>query len=169
MTPAGAQISLQNGGPGGPRGPSHPSARVAGDEVRPQVEQRPRRQPDDVEVVALDALDERAAATLDRVAARALLPLAALEVPLDRAVVERAEGDLRDRRRRADRAVLVNERDAAHDVVRSAAQVAQGVARGVLVGRLAPDLDPGRDKRVDAEHDLAGGRAACDRLAQRVL
>ena len=54
-------------------------------QVRPQAEQGPDRQADDVEVVALDALDERAAAALDRVAAGALLPLAAAQVPLDRA------------------------------------------------------------------------------------
>src|SRR3954451_11338284 len=106
---------------------------------------------------------------MDRVAAGALLPLAAAQGPLDRRVVERAERDLRDRRRGADRAVRPDERDAADDVVRAPAQVTQRLARGVLVGRLAPDLDANGDERVDSEDDLAGRRAPRDGLAQRVL
>ena len=48
------------------------------------------RQPDDVEVVALDALDEAAAEALDRVRPRAALPLAAREVRVDDAPAERS-------------------------------------------------------------------------------
>src|SRR5689334_11144460 len=134
MWPFGGSFCLQKG-PSGAR-----SARVIADEVRPETEQRAHREADDVEVVAVDALDQRAAAALDRVAAGALFPLAALEIPLDHAVVERPERDLRDRGVRAHRPVLVEERDAADDVVRAAREVAQRLARGVLVGRLAPDL-----------------------------
>ena len=47
-------------------------------EVRDEVEQAREREPDDVEVVALDARDERGAAALDGVAAGAALPLAGL-------------------------------------------------------------------------------------------
>ena len=41
------------------------------------------RQADDVEVVALDPRDERRAGALDRVAARAALPLAGGDVPVE--------------------------------------------------------------------------------------
>src|SRR3954452_3436954 len=141
MPPAGPQICLQNGGTDGLFRRGRPLCGRARKQVRPQLQQRPDRQPDDVEVVALDALDQRAAAPLDRVAAGALRPLAAAEVPLYRRLVERAERDLRDRRRRADRAVAVDERDAADDLVRAPAQVAQRLPRRLLPGRLAPDLD----------------------------
>src|SRR5215210_5386969 len=57
--------------------------RLEREQARPEVEQRPDRKADDVEVVALDALDERPAAALDRVAARALLPLPAGDVPVE--------------------------------------------------------------------------------------
>src|SRR6476620_4828372 len=42
--------------------------------VRPEVEEGGHRQPDDVQVVAVDALHERRAAPLDGVAAGASLP-----------------------------------------------------------------------------------------------
>src|SRR5262245_19772050 len=53
-------------------------------------EQR-RGEPDDVQVVALDPLDERGAEALDRVRPRPTLPLAARHVPLDVARAERPE------------------------------------------------------------------------------
>ena len=55
-------------------------------------EQR-RRQADDVQVVALDPLDERRAATLDRIAAGASLPLPERDVGREVARRELAERD----------------------------------------------------------------------------
>ena len=48
-----------------------------------EIQQQRHRQADHVPVVALDALDERGAAALDRVAAGALPPFAARQVPVD--------------------------------------------------------------------------------------
>src|SRR3954452_23124125 len=154
--------------PVGAPGPPAASCRER-QQVRPELEQRPDREPDDVEVVALDPLDERAAAALDGVAAGALLPLAAAQVPVEHRLVERAERDARGRRRGADGPVLRDQRHAADDLVRAAAEAAQRVAGGVLARRLAPDVEVDGDERVDAEHDLAAVRPAPHRLAQRVL
>src|SRR3954453_2479156 len=52
------------------KAPCSPRSEDGGEEVRPGVQQRCDGQPDDVEVVARDALDEDRAATLDGVAAR---------------------------------------------------------------------------------------------------
>src|SRR3954468_21371578 len=173
------------------RGRKDPPAASGGErqQVRPEPEQRPDRQAHDVEVVALDPLDERAAAApdgvgagaalhlpaaraaaaLDGVAAGALLPLAAAQVPVERRLVERAERDPGRRRRGADGAVLLDERHAADDLVRAAAEAAQRVSGRLLGRRLAPDVEVDGDERVDAEHDLVAARLARHRLAQRVL
>src|SRR5207244_2718372 len=60
---------------------------------REQLYEQCGREADDVEVVALDAFDERRAETLDRVAAGAALPLARGDVRGDVPRVERAKGD----------------------------------------------------------------------------
>ena len=52
-------------------------SRRAGEAVREQSHEQRGRQADDVQVVALDPLDEGGAEALDRVAAGAALPLAA--------------------------------------------------------------------------------------------
>src|SRR5262249_19004464 len=64
--------------------------------LRQKTHQRRRRKPPDVEVVALDPLDERGADALDRVRARAPLPLSRHDVRRDVAGVERPEGHARD-------------------------------------------------------------------------
>src|SRR5579884_3712647 len=70
-----------------PRARAPGSARAAvtrrRQQVRHQLEQRGHRQPDDVEVVALDPGHERRAVALDGVAARPLAPLAAGQIPVD--------------------------------------------------------------------------------------
>ena len=55
------------------------------------------RKTDDVEIVALDSLDEAAAETLDRIGACPSLPLAAVEVQLELGIGDRAKRDLRHR------------------------------------------------------------------------
>src|SRR5437773_12420 len=67
-----------------------------GEARREQAHQQRRREADDVQVVALDSLDERGAATLDRVRARAVSPLAGAEIGADVARAERAERHPRD-------------------------------------------------------------------------
>src|SRR4051812_8872791 len=83
------------------------------EQVGPEAEQGADGEADDVEVITLDALDENAAAALDRVTAGAPLPLLAREVPVDDRVVEAAEHDVGDGLVGARRAVLVDESDAA--------------------------------------------------------
>ena len=56
---------------------------------RQQLQQRRHRQPDDVEVVALDPGHQRRPAALDRVAPGPLAPLPGREVPVERRGVER--------------------------------------------------------------------------------
>src|SRR5580700_10098733 len=50
-------------------------------------------QADDVQIVAVDPLDETGAETLDRVGAGSPLPLACCQIALDVGGAERAEGD----------------------------------------------------------------------------
>src|SRR4051794_4867173 len=74
-----------------------PEAVEPGEPLREQADEERRWQPDDVQVVAVDRLDERGAAALDRVAAGASLPLRLRHVVRDVARVERAERDPRHR------------------------------------------------------------------------
>src|SRR4051812_10982020 len=53
------------------------------EELRGEAEQLRDGEPDDVPEVAVDGLDERGAAALDRVRPRAPLPLAGGDVPVD--------------------------------------------------------------------------------------
>ena len=77
--------------------PDRESARLsaeavdAGETLGQQAHEQRGREADDVEVVALDPLDEAAPTALDRVAAGAALPLAVAEVVREVARVERAE------------------------------------------------------------------------------
>ena len=75
------------------RRPQLPEAVGAGEALREEPDEQCGRQADDVQVVALDPLDERRAAALDRVAARASLPLAVREVVRELARRQLAEGD----------------------------------------------------------------------------
>src|SRR3954447_5456903 len=118
-----------------------------------QVEQAADGKADDVEVVALQAPDQRSAGALDRVATGALAPLPRPQVPLDEALVEVAERDVGHLDGGANLA-LAHEREPADDLVRAAPEPAQRLARRILVGRLAPDVEAGRDERVDAEDQV---------------
>jgi len=141
--------------------------RVAGVSRSAAHEQR-RRQADDVEVVALDPLDESRAPALDRVAACAALPLGARHVPGDVARRQLAEGDERHlavhllpRRR--------EQRQAGDDLVRAAREALEHLLRGFGALRLAVDAAGADDLGVAAEHRAAvrpGQRRA--RLAERV-
>ena len=83
------------------RGAGRPSrSRRRRGSARPAAHEQAAGQADDVQVVALDALDERGAAALDRVAARAALPLARCDVRGEVARRQRTERD--ERRRRLD-------------------------------------------------------------------
>src|SRR2546430_1971385 len=73
-------------------GRSSGSPGVAGRLPPEQVQQRRGGQPDDVEVVARDAPDQRGAAALDGVAAGPLAPLSGGQIPLDLGGGERPEG-----------------------------------------------------------------------------
>src|SRR5437016_6145546 len=96
------------------------------------------RQPDDVQVVALDPLDEHATAPLDRVAAGAAAPLAGPQIPVHGGLVERVKRDPRDLDRGL-RLAVAHEREAADHVVRPAAERPQRGRGCRIVGRLAPD------------------------------
>src|SRR3954451_9446912 len=104
-------------------------ARVVGHQPRREVDERRDGQGDQVEVVALDALDQRRAAALDRVAPGAALPLAEGQVPVDRLVVELAEGDASYLGGGA-YAAAPDQPQAADDLVRAARQPPQRLARG---------------------------------------
>src|SRR6478672_3553144 len=60
-----------------------------------QVDEERRRQADDVQVVAVDPLDERRAEALDRIAARTLPPLFADDVEAELARRQRPKRDTR--------------------------------------------------------------------------
>jgi hypothetical protein len=62
------------------------SRTVAVQQPRCECDQRSDRQPDDIEVVALDVADKQRAALLDRVGTRAPAPLVGVEVGLDLAL-----------------------------------------------------------------------------------
>src|SRR5215210_4765767 len=60
----------------------------AGQQFRAQLQQARQRQPDNVQIIAPDFGDQHCAAALDRVAARAALPLPRPHVPLEGCPVE---------------------------------------------------------------------------------
>src|SRR5947209_12297305 len=64
-----------------------------GEALGEERDQRRRRKPDDVEVIALDALDERRAASLNRVPAGASFPFARREIRREVARSQSAERD----------------------------------------------------------------------------
>src|SRR5690348_2776543 len=103
--------------------------------LREQAHEDGRGQPDDVQVVALDALDERRTPPLDGIAAGAALPLAAREVPREVAGRQRPEGD--ERRRVLD--VLPprgHEREPGDDGMRAPAELVEHPLGVAGVGRL---------------------------------
>ena len=133
--------------------------------------QEPReRQPDDVEVVALDPGDQRGAAALDGVAAGAALPLAVdLTYQSTVAAVERAEVDLGDLDRRRPRPPPSRASAIPPTTwcVRPARRPRN--ARACASSRGLPRMSPSSATSVSApEHELAGA-AHGQRLAPRVL
>ena len=120
-----------------------------GSRLRHQVEQARERQADDVEVVALDARDERGADALDGVAARAALPLAGRDVPVEQRGARRAEVDLGDLDRGVDELAVADEGDPADDLVGAAGQARDELARlGASAG--LPRMSPSRATSVSA-------------------
>ena len=128
-----------------------------------------RRKPHDVQVVALDPLDERAAQPLDRIGARALAPLLGADVTGD---VPGRQGPERDARRFA--MELLPRRSPqtqpGDDLVGRPGERLEhslGVRR---IGRLAEDLTVAEHDRVDPEHrSLVGQTGERARLAGGVL
>ncbi len=131
------------------------------------------RQPDDVEVVAVDPRHERRTAALDRVAAGAALATRrSATYQSTSQSVERREGHVGRRGRRGSTvAVRVGQRNAADapSCVRPERR-RRTAAAAAASARLAADLAVEHDDRVDAEDDLALAAAAGrQRLAPRVL
>src|SRR5262245_5391213 len=149
------------------RGPSLPGRlqqlwRVA-------LEQRNEERPwesDDVQVVALEPLDEAAAETLDGIRAGPPLPLATRDVRAHRLGRERPEGDI-GALVGDDVLARAEEAEPRDDRVRPPAELLQH-ARGVgRVARLAVDPAVEDDRRVDAQRDPAA-RVNGARLSLRV-
>src|SRR5919108_3299169 len=142
----------------GPRSADAVGAREAG---REEADEERRREADDVQVVAFDALHEGGAAARDRVGARAVAPLARRDVAghvAGREFTERDAGllvldDLPGRR---------HEAETRHDRVRPAAEAPEHGGRLLLRAGLPEDLAVQDDGRVHAEHGplprLAGHR-----------
>src|SRR5579862_2373656 len=116
----------------------------AGEAGCEQPDEQRHRQADDVEVVALDPLDERRATALDCIAAGSALPLPARDVPRDVARCQLAERDERGlavhllpRRR--------HEREAGDGLVRSAGEGLEHLLGVVGAAWLAVDASGADD------------------------
>ena len=123
---------------------------------------------DDVEVVALDALDQARAQALDRIAARSSLPLAAADVV---GQVPRGQRPERDRRHLV-LELLPPGRDEAEprdDLVRAARQPLEHPLGLGRVAGLAEGPPVDDDRRVDTEHGALVTQPDRVRLAARVL
>src|SRR4029078_13555889 len=106
------------------------------------------RKTDDVPVITIDRFHKGGTSPLDRIAAGALAPLLAFEIPLDRLIVEVRKADRRPGR--SDFLVLMVEQDpAAPDVVDMAGQRAEMRARLGRIFRLAVELTIEVDNCVD--------------------
>src|SRR5205085_4969672 len=119
--------------------------------LREEADQQRGRKTDHVQVVALDALDEARAQALDRVRARAALPLAARDIHRDVARGQRTEGDASDLVAK----LLPARRDQTEprdDLVRVAAERVEHLGRLFGAARLAVQATPADDGRVDPEH-----------------
>jgi hypothetical protein len=103
-------------------------------------------EPDDVEVVAVDALDEAPAEALDGVRTGAPLPLAAIQVRVQNVVLERSEGDVR-RRVVEDIVVAAEQAHARDDGMRPAGELAKDSLGVVTIGAL-PKTRPSRSTVV---------------------
>src|SRR3954467_9462740 len=156
--------------------PRKPWKSARGKQVRTHLEQPRQRQPDDVQIVALDSGDERCAAPLDRVAARAALPpprphvppdrspAAASDspprrppVPLERSPVEASERHPRALDRGREQLAAFDEGDPAHDLVGAPGEAGEEAPGSLLVPRLAEDVAVQRDVGVRAEHERVAG------------
>ena len=136
-------------------------------QIGQERKQEPDRESDDVGVLPVDPGHEGLSGALDGVAAGTSPPLLRADVPGEPGVVELAEGDLRDGRRRARLAGVLDHRHAADDLVGPAPQPSQRRPRLRRVAGLAEDPVVQRDDRVHAEDDRPGARDGL-RLAQRV-
>src|SRR5215213_7806565 len=144
--------------------PRKPWKSARGKQVRTQLEQPRQGQPDDVQIVALDSGDQRCAAPLDRVAARAALPLPRPHVPVERSPVEASERHPRALDRRREQLAAFDEGDPADHLVGAPGEAGEEAPGGLLVPRLAEDVAAERDIGVRAEHErVAGGRGDLER------
>src|SRR5688572_7075069 len=150
---------------------STPSAEAvrAREALREEADEQRRRQADDVQVVALDLLDEGGAAALDRIPAGASLPLAVRQVVGELTRRELPEGDARgvvldDLPARREQA------EARDDDMRLACELLEHLLRLLGARGLAVDPAAERDRGVDAQHrTVACLRSDRARLPERVL
>ena len=139
--------------------PDVPSAEAVGarEALREDADEQRGRQADDVQVVALDPLDERGAAALDRVAAGASLPLAERQVRGEVARRQGPEGDAASSScSTSSQPGVIRQRPETTTCVRpaSASSISLGVGE---VGRLAVRAPVEDDGGVDAEHGPVAG------------
>src|SRR5262245_42491554 len=137
-----------------------------GEPLGEKADEKSGGEPHDVQIVALDPLDEGGAGSLDRIAAGAPLPFAQREVGSDLAVGERAEDD-RCRLVLDDLPLLGAETQARDDLVRLPRKGAEHRPRGRRVSGLAEDAAFEDDRRIDAEDESLRRHGA--RLAAGVL
>src|SRR5512132_2247873 len=139
-----------------------------GKTLRKQADEKRRRQPDDVQVVAVDPLDERRAEALDRIATRTLPPLFADDV---KAELARRQCPKRDARHGVTQ-LLPRRRQQAEpgdDLVRLAGKLLQHRFGLRFVTRLAVDAAVEHDLGVHPEHrPIAGDSSHRARLALRM-
>src|ERR671911_1852309 len=128
-----------------------------GEALGEHADEQRGRKPDDVQVIALDPLDERAAPPLDRVGARPSLPLSVREMARELPRRQLPEGDVR-------RLVLDHlparrdQAEAGHHGVRLAGQLLEHPLRVGRVGGLAVHAAVEPDGGVDAEHGPIAGQ-----------
>jgi len=135
-------------------------------QIGPEVQQPRQRQPDDVEVVAVDGGHEGGSTALDRVAAGTALPLAGGDVPIERRAIEDAKLDHGHHDVLGHYLAMLGEGDAADDLVAAAGEAREQLAGMGGVARLAEHLTVEPDVGVGAEDQLA---LDGERLAAGVL
>ena len=120
---------------------------------REQRNEQRAREPDDVEVVPLDALDETTAETLDRIPPGPAFPLAAFEVGLEGLAAQGAKGHRRELVLDGHE-VRTQQAEAGDHCVRPSPELPEHVLGIAPVGRLSVYPAVENDRRVDSEREL---------------
>src|SRR5437868_2078176 len=142
-----------------------------GEALDEEPNERRRRKADDVEVVALDPLDERRAASLDRVPAGASFPFAGREVRREVARRQSTEGDERGLRAHLLPCVRA-QAQARHDLVSASREELEHLLRRSLVRRLPKHGAAAAHDGVDADdRPFSAVHRAClaDGMLERVV